>query len=177
MGELVARFNMHDTFFSQSAVVNMADLHMSNSPDLNQAGCLRSLVERRTGFRFSISSVYWDVWWTTSQPYWWEIKCRWWGRSSFDRHCWQCRWIWICRKRFTTDNRWWNCTRRHSWHGYVSVYRNFCCMVVSVWVFQFLNFLSIGLLSNFLGAGVGTSLMYPIGNNKLRWSVHTRPSL
>jgi hypothetical protein len=28
-----------------------------------------------------------------------------------------------------------------------------------------------GLLSNFLGAGVGTSLMYPIGNNKLQWSV------
>jgi hypothetical protein len=27
MGELVARFNMHDTFFSQSAVVDMADLH------------------------------------------------------------------------------------------------------------------------------------------------------
>jgi hypothetical protein len=27
----------------------MADLHMSNSPDLNQVGCLRSLVERRTG--------------------------------------------------------------------------------------------------------------------------------
>jgi hypothetical protein len=34
-----------------------------------------------------------------------------------------------------------------------------------------------GLLSNFLGAGVGTSLMYPIGNNKLRWSVLARPSL
>jgi hypothetical protein len=34
-----------------------------------------------------------------------------------------------------------------------------------------------GLLSNFLGAGVGTSLMYPIGNNKLRWSVLAHPSL
>jgi hypothetical protein len=49
MGELVASCNMHVTFFSQSAVVDMADLHMSNSPDLNQVGCLRSLVERRTG--------------------------------------------------------------------------------------------------------------------------------
>jgi hypothetical protein len=34
-----------------------------------------------------------------------------------------------------------------------------------------------GFLSNFLGAGVGTSLMYPIGSNKLRWSVLARPSL
>jgi hypothetical protein len=42
MGELVASCNMHVTFFSQSAVVDMADLHMSNSPDLNQVGCLRS---------------------------------------------------------------------------------------------------------------------------------------
>jgi hypothetical protein len=45
MGELVASCNMHVTFFSQSAVVVMADLHMSNSPDLNQVGCLCSLVE------------------------------------------------------------------------------------------------------------------------------------
>jgi hypothetical protein len=42
MGELVASCNMHVTFFSQSAVVDMADLHISNSPDLNQDGCLRS---------------------------------------------------------------------------------------------------------------------------------------
>jgi hypothetical protein len=34
-----------------------------------------------------------------------------------------------------------------------------------------------GLLSNFLRAGVGTSLMYPIGRNRLRWSVLVRPSL
>jgi hypothetical protein len=39
MGELVASCNMHVTFFSQSAVVDMADLLMSNSPDLSQDVC------------------------------------------------------------------------------------------------------------------------------------------
>jgi hypothetical protein len=37
MGELVASCNMHVTFFSQSTVVDMADLHMSNSPTLLNA--------------------------------------------------------------------------------------------------------------------------------------------
>jgi hypothetical protein len=46
MGELVASCNMHVTFFSQSAVMDNAYLHMSNSPDLNQVGCLRSLVQQ-----------------------------------------------------------------------------------------------------------------------------------
>jgi hypothetical protein len=33
-----------------------------------------------------------------------------------------------------------------------------------------------GLLSNFLGAGVGTSQIYPIGNNKLRCIVVSQPN-
>ena len=61
MDELVARSTIHFSLFSKSAVVEMTDLHMSNSQELNKAGCLRSLVERRTGLTFSISSVCWDV--------------------------------------------------------------------------------------------------------------------